>query len=288
MERREALEWFHRHRQLEVPWEALRFDDGSRLATAAKGIYKPAGSEFALSISQRLRSPYEDDLAELLEGGGGRARYHQEGPPTPDAPFRSFTNQGLVRCMEEGEPVGVLVQVSRAPALYSVVGLARVSGWKDGVFLLELTHDPDAAEAPGETEPWRPPVDDTRERVRADVVRRQGQAAFRLKLLKAYRGRCALTASNAPQALQAAHITPYAGAASDKTQNGLLLRADIHALFDLGLLAVDSKKMTCLLSPTLAGTDYEQLKGRRLLVPRSKADRPSPLALDQHRSWAEL
>lgn len=286
MNRQEALEWFHRHRQLEVPWEALHLNDGSRLATAAKGIYKPAGSEYALSISQRLRSPYMDDLAGLLEGGV--AGYHQEGPPTTDAPFRSFTNQGLVRCMEDRKPVGVLVQVSRAPALYSVLGLARVSGWKDGVYFLELADGPDAVEAPRETEPWRPPTDDARERVRAEVVRRQGQAAFRLKLLKAYGGRCAMTASNAPQALQAAHITPYAGAASDETKNGLLLRADIHALFDLGLLAVDSKKMTCLLSPTLGGTDYERLRGRRLLVPVGGADRPSPLALDQHRSWAGL
>jgi hypothetical protein len=283
------LEWFLRHRQLEVPWSALQVADDARLVTAAKGIYKPAGSDYALSVSQRLSSPYEDDLTELLREGGGRARYHQEGPSTTKAPYSSFTNRGLIRCMEDEMPVGVLVQVLSTPALYSIVGLAHVVSWEKGIFLLERTDGVErgeAAERP--VEQWQPPADDTRERVRASVIRRRGQPAFRARMLTAYRGRCALTAVDAPQALEAAHITPYSGPKSNEPQNGLLLRADIHALFDLGLLAIESKKMTCLIDPSLTSPDYARLSGRALFLPAEKSDRPSSVALDQHREWAGL
>lgn len=271
-----------------MPWSALQVA-GGRLATAAKGIYKPAGSDYALSVSQRLSSPYEDDLTELLLEGGGRARYHQEGPSTTKTPYPSFTNRGLIRCMEDEVPVGVLVQISRTPALYGVVGLARVASWEKGVFLLERA-DGTEKEVPYESpvEQWQLPEDDTRERARASVIRRRGQPAFRARLLRVYRGRCALTAVDAPQALEASHITPYSGPESNEPQNGLLLRADIHALFDLGLLAIESKKMTCLTDSSLARTDYAKLGGHPLFVPAEKSDRPSSAALDQHRQWARL
>jgi putative restriction endonuclease len=271
------------------PWNALELEDGQRLATAAKGIYKPAESDYALSVSQRIGSDYDDDLVELAEGWVGPARYHQEGPTTIDAPFSSYPNDGLVRCMEDGVPVGVLVQASKAPSIYTVIGLARVSSWEEGSFLLVPSDDDSlrSGDRPGKAQ-WQPPDQEERERVKASVVRRRGQATFRRKVLAAYRGRCAVTGADVLPALDAAHISPYSGPASDHIENGLLLRADIHALFDLGLLAIDSASLRCLLDPSLANTSYGDLEGRKLRLPASSSKWPSPLALDSHRLWARL
>lgn len=286
---RRALSWFSRNAQVDLPWGALESEGGQRLATAAKGIYKPADSDYALSVSQRIGSVYDDDLVELAEGWSGPARYHQEGPSTVDTPFFSYTNAGLLQCMADGVPVGVLVQASKSPSIYTVIGLARVSGWEEGSFLLVPTDESSLAtgDQPGKA-PWQPPDREERERVRASVVRRRGQAAFRRKVLAAYRGRCAVTGADALPALDAAHIFPYSGPASDHIENGLLLRSDIHALFDLGLFAVDSASMRCLLDPSLARTSYADLEGRKLRLPVDSAKWPSSLALDGHRLWARL
>jgi len=284
-----ALTWFRRHEQVDLTWDALELEDGQRLATAAKGIYKPAESPYALSISQRIGSSYDDDLVELAEGWSGPARYHQEGPTTVDAPFPSYPNEGLLQCMKDVVPVGVLVQASKTPSVYTVIGLARVIDWEEGSFLLTPVKD-HALSGGGQSgkAPWQPPEQDEREEVRESVVRRRGQAAFRRKLIAAYRGHCAVTGTDVLPVLDAAHISPYSGPASDHIENGLLLRTDIHALFDLGLLAIDPSTMRCLLDSSLASTGYADLKGRKLRLPAEGAKRPSPLALEGQRLWARL
>ncbi|HZZ18730.1 MAG TPA: HNH endonuclease signature motif containing protein, partial [Opitutaceae bacterium] len=81
-------------------------------------------------------------------------------------------------------------------------------------------------------------VIDACERVLGQIVRRRGQKEFRESLLVAYDQRCAITNCDAVDALEAAHIIPYQGSATNNVTNGLLLRADIHTLFDLGLIAI--------------------------------------------------
>lgn len=83
--------------------------------------------------------------------------------------------------------------------------------------------------------------------------------------------------------VEAAHIRPYFGAETNVVQNGLLLRADIHTLFDLGLISI-SKDRRLLVSTRLQGTEYEALAGKELMLPASKSDYPSELALEWHRS----
>ncbi|HWO83938.1 MAG TPA: HNH endonuclease [Solirubrobacterales bacterium] len=286
---RRGLIWFSRHSQVDLPWDALELEGGQRLATAAKGIYKPAGSDYALSVSQRIGSTYDDDLVELAEGWSGPARYHQEGPTTVDAPFPRYPNEGLFQCMKDKVPVGVLVQISKVPSIYTVIGLARVADWEEGSFLLVPAKEDSLPEASQPAkDSWQPPERDEREKVKANVVRRRGQAAFRRKVIAAYKGRCAVTGADVLPALDAAHISPYSGPASDHIENGLLLRTDIHALFDLGLLAIDPSTMRCLLDSSLTGTEYADLEGRRLRLPAEESKWPSPLALEGHRLWARL
>ena len=69
---------------------------------------------------------------------------------------------------------------------------------------------------------------------------------------------------------------------------GLLLRTDIHTLFDLGLLAVDTNTMTVVTSRALADSEYTRLNGGGIHVPAQRDRRPSIRALDQHREKAGL
>lgn len=70
-------------------------------------------------------------------------------------------------------------------------------------------------------------------------IDRRGQYEFRQQVLKQYGYRCLITDCDAVQALEAAHIEPYAQYQNNDPSNGLLLRADIHTLFDLNLIAID-------------------------------------------------
>ncbi len=120
------------------------------------------------------------------------------------------------------------------------------------------------------------------------MVRRRGQQSFRAALLAAYGSRCAISGCDAVEALEAAHIVPYRGAGSHHPQNGLLLRADLHSLFDLGLLAVDSATMMVQLAPRLRNSAYGELHGQRLRPADDPDMQPSRDALDQHRMWAGI
>lgn len=119
---------------------------------------------------------------------------------------------------------------------------------------------------------------DGRRRVVQEVVRRQGQPAFRKSLLAAYGGTCVVTGCSVESVLEAAHIAPYLGLESNKIQNGLLMRADIHTLFDLGLLKITTAGVVEL-HDTLASTDYTALAGRQIAEPIDPAMRPSVEAL---------
>lgn len=140
----------------------------------------------------------------------------------------------------------------------------------------------DQAEEAGVYEPQSD--DDARDRVLASIVRRRGQRKFRDALLKAYGRKCAITGCTVTAILEAAHIRPYMGSHTNVTSNGLLLRADLHTLFDLGLIAVDAVSMKVLISPSLAGTEYAALAGQKVTIPVSTADMPEKGALAWHRA----
>jgi putative restriction endonuclease len=305
-EHRIALEWFRENAGRRVPWSEITDDTaiGARIATQAKGIYKPEGIDFALSVRQTLNSPYADLAVERRPNGGWVYPYYQEGQD-PSERDRAFTNRGLMKCMQDQVPVGVLIQHNAKPNVhYDVLGLALVSDWQDGYFILEgfsqegtarASSDPtdaghDRASAGALTRNSFAPdeLEDTRERVVSRAIRRRGQQRFRQELLQAYNGRCAVTGCDATEALEAAHITPYLGADSNHPQNGLLLRSDIHQLFDLGLFAICPLTFQVRLGPQLAGTVYSKLDGKDLTVPDDAELAPSSEALRSHAEWTGI
>ena len=103
---------------------------------------------------------------------------------------------------------------------------------------VEANRDPVGDDAGEPAAPFDPAsLRDERRLALAHKVLRPGQAIFRAKLMQAYGGRCAITGCNVPAALEAAHIIPFCGPESDRVSNGLLLRLDLHALFDACLMS---------------------------------------------------
>src|SRR5262249_43097617 len=70
------------------------------------------------------------------------------------------------------------------------------------------------------------------------VLPRLGQGAFRLIVADAYERQCAVSSTKVLHVLESAHIKPYAAEGTHSPSNGLLLRKDIHTLFDLGYITV--------------------------------------------------
>jgi predicted restriction endonuclease len=127
---------------------------------------------------------------------------------------------------------------------------------------------------------------DEREKKLRGIVERRGQPDFRNKLIAAYGGRCAVTGCDAVAALEAAHIVPYAGPQSNHVTNGLLLRADIHTLFDLDLIGIEPNSLTISVAPAIKTTVYAELDGKKLVLPVNAADIPNHEALAQR--WGEF
>jgi len=70
------------------------------------------------------------------------------------------------------------------------------------------------------------------------ITPRLGQGAFRVLVTDIYQRRCAVTQERTLPALEAAHIRPYGDGDAHEARNGLLLRRDIHSLFDAGYVTV--------------------------------------------------
>lgn len=123
--------------------------------------------------------------------------------------------------------------------------------------------------------------EDARDRVTASIVRRRGQPAFRAALLEAYGGKCAVSSCDVEAVLEGAHIKPYLGPYTNVVVNGVLLRADLHTLFDLGLLAIHPDDLTISIAPPLRTSAYGRLHGSSLRVPANRRHRPDITALRQ-------
>lgn len=113
------------------------------------------------------------------------------------------------------------------------------------------------------------------------VAERRGQPIFRRRLLDVYEGRCAISGCNASAVLEAAHIQPFRGDHTNGIDNGLLLRADLHTLFDCHLLWVTSESKVRL-APELLSTEYSRFEGKALELPRRREDGPNPKHLAAH------
>jgi putative restriction endonuclease len=117
---------------------------------------------------------------------------------------------------------------------------------------------------------------------------RMGQGHFKRAVAAAYRQRCAVTASATFPSLEAAHIRPFADGGEHSVSNGLLLRGDVHRLYDLGYLSIDAD-LRLRVSPQLRehgwnGVEFYEREGNgfRISEPDDRSLKPDRDALTWH------
>jgi len=119
------------------------------------------------------------------------------------------------------------------------------------------------------------------------VYPRLGQGSFRVLVTDAYGRRCAMTNERTLPVLQAAHIKPYSVGGRHELRNGLLLRSDLHTLFDQGYVTVDPQDRRIVVSGRIReefenGRDYYQLHGKSIRTPEQPDLIPSQENLAFH------
>ena len=119
------------------------------------------------------------------------------------------------------------------------------------------------------------------------VKPRLGQGIFRIAVTEAYGRACAITTEHSLPVLEAAHIKPYAKGGLHEVSNGLLVRRDIHTLFDLGYVTVTADERRLDVSRRLKeefenGRTYYALRGTKLQQPPRAVDRPDESLLEWH------
>jgi HNH endonuclease len=120
-----------------------------------------------------------------------------------------------------------------------------------------------------------PSDDDSRDAVMRKIRARRGQQKFRNELRKRYGDQCMISRCQLLDVVEAAHIKPYQGLSDNHPANGLLLRADLHTLFDLDLIGVDPETLRIHVH-TDAKEDYGKFDGVELTC---DAARPSSTSL---------
>ncbi|MBR7964673.1 HNH endonuclease [Burkholderia latens] len=114
------------------------------------------------------------------------------------------------------------------------------------------------------------------------LVQREGQPQFRRALIDEYAGACSITGCTVEALLEAAHIIPYLGPHTNDVSNGLLLRADLHKLFDLHMFRIDPQTHTVHLCDELKASEYASFEGRRLRPTKSPNKAPAAASLRHH------
>lgn len=262
------------------------------------GIYVPGkvhvsydgNRRYALSVHSSGTSRYADQRPISLADKTWVLDYAaQDGIDTGQA-----YNEALFNCLEDGVPVGVMFKQATG---YLVLGLAFIERYNSASRTFTL-HGPvtKATEARGAfaaqgldelSSDQRDLLleyngEDQRRIVMAQQVRREQQGRFRNELLEAYSGACAISGTNVPEVLQAAHINPYRGRGSQVVSNGILLRADLHLLYDAHLISVEPDSLSVSLSERLARSTYLQYNGRHLSEPTHAPLAPNKDLLAAH------
>lgn len=271
------------------------------------GIYKPAWSEFALSIVMKPGSPYEqkDDVV-FLEDGRWLMTYSPR-----SGGLGISDNRALVKCMDTKIPLAVFKQVSGKASSqgskYLVLGLGLITNFdaNSGVFIIEsadwptlerttsVIHDEEAryevqlyAQLTNE---FRPFVHD--ETVTYSVSAPKRDLAFRKVVVTNYEHHCSLCGMKFRLGelieAQAAHIIPKNRHGTDDPRNGLSFCRTHHWAFDTGLFSI-SENYDISISPIVSKADTTNFSlidfsNMQISLPRNEIIYPHPSALDWHR-----
>lgn len=258
-------------------------------ATINTGVFRPKGSHSILLFVTKSKSADRVQYVDRLEGDF----LHWQGQSSgrSDSLITDHRSRGLellvfYRTKKSEHPgaafryEGPFDYVTHEESSPTSFLLARKIDASEGLDVGAEAEAEAQAEANGAFNPSG--LEDARRKTFSAIVMRQGQPAFRSALLDAYERRCALTLCDVVDVLEAAHITRYLGPKTNDVRNGLLLRADLHTLYDRLLIAIDPMTHEVWVAPQLKGSEYSELEGRVLRLPANPLHRPSSHALLTH------
>ena len=124
---------------------------------------------------------------------------------------------------------------------------------------------------------YTPKLGDNRKQILGSIRLRRGQRKFRKSLIRRYGPACLISGCRLLDVVEASHIWPYRSDRDNHPENGLLLRADLHILFDLNLLGIDPEQWTVQFHPKARSEGYSKFEDRRLRIGTSSG--PSTAAL---------
>ncbi len=153
-------------------------------------------------------------------------------------------------------------------------------GWLSERALTLTDADADPAE-PGD-------VLDERERRNLGILLRRGRKMFRDELIRRYGARCMISGCTTMALIEAAYIQPESAPKFNNPTNGLLLRSDLHTLFDLNLVGIDPARLVVAVHPDLLGGEYKPLDGAALHVANGRGPNRRALATRWDRFRASL
>jgi hypothetical protein len=271
------------------------------------GIYKPAWSEYAISIVTKPGSPYEkkDDVIFLDDG-----RWLMTYSPRSGGLDKS-DNRALVKCMDTSTPLAVFKQLSDKTSsqrsTYLVLGLGVITGFdsNNGVFIIESvdwqTLERTTSVILDEelryevqlyaqlTNEFHPFICD--EKATYSVSAQKRDIAFRKLVITEYEYHCSVCGMKFQLGelveAQAAHIVPKNKRGTDDPRNGLSLCRTHHWAFDNGLFSLsDNYQVT--ISPVVsraetANFSLAAFSDRQISLPENEILFPHQLALDWHR-----
>ena len=272
------------------------------------GIYKPAWSEYALSIVTRPGSPYDHkDEVVFLEDGRWLMTYSPR-----SGGLDISDNRALMRCKDEGIPLGVFKHITskthhEQDSTYLVLGLGIITAYdaRSDVFIVEsvdwsalervtsvIVNEEERYEVQlyaQLTNEFRPFINE--ENVTYSVSAHKRDTAFRKMVLREYDFTCSICEMKFHLGelveAQAAHIIPKRKSGTDDPRNGLALCRSHHWAFDAGIFTL-ADDYTILLSPIVARAEtrnFELLdfQGKRISLPDRQVIYPHPDALAWHR-----
>lgn len=302
-----------KHTGKRVPWQFIKQTSSyiphvTRFHNLITGIFKPAWSDYALSIVVQTTSPYEDkDEVIFVEDGRWLMTYSPR-----SGGLQIADNRSLVKCMDERVPIGVFRQLTdktdrKYGSTYRVLGLGLITGYdaNQDVFIIEsvdrfaleaitntITDEVDRYEVQLYAQimnEFQPFVKEASITYTTTMPKRD--KAFREIVVREYDYSCAVCEMmfqwNDLIEATAAHIIPKHQNGTDDPRNGLALCHTHHWAFDAHIFTL-SDNYEIILSPTIEESESRnfpllEMEGKSILLPSNEALWPHSDAINWHR-----
>jgi len=235
-----------------------------------------AQAQKAFQTNDTWESPKQKRKYRIEEAAGENIVISREGHHQDSVFGKRFVIERINQINSSGGTIARQDWDGHVAKMAAIVHLHPQLKWQDDFETIVVTNLPN----PVYEDYGQAPNDDINElQIFARKVRR-GQKKFRDILLKAYSGKCCISETAVETVLDACHISPHSADGNNESENGLLLRTDLHVLFDEGLLHVHPDNLTVFFAHELQNTEYWKFDGKRIMD-RSDTKSPSQVFLSE-------